>query len=472
MFDLVIRSDRVVTPQGAGAWEIAVQGEKIVAVAAPGTLRDIPCAHTIDAIGKTVMPGGIDPHVHCHWPTPAGVLSAPPAHVSRAALFGGTTTMIDFALRRPGQSLRQAIELRDADWREQCCCDYAYHVLIHGEIPPQIIEEMPEMIRAGFPTIKMYTTDGRPSRPDWKLNFGDIWEVLQVLGRHGGLACIHSEDDDLVMHMYRKLTSQGSVEFTRMAEVHSVLSEDISFRRIIRLAENVERSALYLMHVSARAGVEAVAESRSKGYPVYGETLHHYAYFTNEDYQRPNGQVYHTYPSLKGKDDHAALWNGITATGAISTVATDGVCTPLAIKTKNNRIDDTVGGNVGVEPRVGVIYTEMVAKRGCSIEQYVDVVSSNAAKIMGLYPRKGAIAPGSDADLTILDPQAKHRITAATLHESDYTPWEGYDVAAWPTTVILRGKVAVEKGEFYGSPKDGRRLERRIADSILDGPAV
>lgn len=471
MLDLLIRSDRVVTSHGEGAWDVAIRDGTIIGVVMPGTLEGVECGRVIDATGQIVIPGGIDPHSHSKWPTPVGGLSALPAHVSRAALFGGTTTLIDFALWKRDHSLQKSIEQRDTDWQGACHCDYAFHVLLPGEIPTTILQELPELIQAGFPSIKMYTTDGRPSRPGWKVDFGDIWEVLQVLARHGGIACIHAEDNDLVMHQYRKLIHENRVHFTNMAEVHSTLSEDLSFRRIIRLAESIESAALYMMHVSARAGVEAIAESRSKGHPIYGETLHHYSFFTSDDYHRPHGQIYHTYPSLKHKDDQDALWEGIMSSGAISTIGTDGVCTPFAIKVQNDRIDDTVGGSVGVEVRLGVMYTEIVKKRRSTLEHYVNMVSTNASKIMGLYPRKGVIAPGSDADITILDPTPR-KIRKEDLHESDYSPWEGYEAAAWPVTTILHGKIAVERGKFFGSPAEGRRINRKVAGSIVKGPAL
>jgi dihydropyrimidinase len=398
----------------------------------------------IDATGKIVIPGGVDPHLHCKWQNPGTqIFSAGPDHVSRAALFGGTTTMIDFAIWKAGETLQQTIEKRDADWNRQCHCDYAYHVLLNGKIPLEILEELPEVIRAGFPSVKMYTTDGLPRRSDWKLDYGDLWEVLQVLAREGGIACIHAEDNDLVMHMYRKLAREGRTHFQHMPEVHSTLSEDLSFRRIIRLAENVEAAALYMMHTSARTGVDAITESRRKGFPIYGETLHHYALFTSEAYKRENGQIYHTYPSLKNEDDRQALWEGMTKTGAISTIATDGICTPLALKVKENEITNTLGGHNGVEPRLSVMYHEIVTQRGESLEHFVDLVSSNAARIFGLYPRKGAIAPGSDADLVVLEP-VKRAIRAEDLHESDYSPWEGHQISAWPSMTILRGKIMVD----------------------------
>ena len=152
--------------------------------------------------------------------------------------------------------------------------------------------------------------------------------------------------------------------------------------------------------------------------------------------------------------------------GTIHVVATDEICCTLEIKTQGERIDDTTGGNAGVEPRLAVMYTQMVAERGWSLERFVDLTSTNAAKIMGLYPRKGAIAPGADADITLLDPEAGRTVDKAQLHEADYSPWEGQQVTAWPTLTVFRGKVVVENGEFHGSVSDGRYLKRSIPDSI------
>jgi len=273
------------------------------------------------------------------------------------------------------------------------------------------------------------------------------------------------------MHMYAKLIREGRVGYEHLAEVHNRLSEDLSFRRILRLAESVGGTALYMMHVSAGTGVAAIAEARGKALPVYGETLHQYLLYSANDYKRPNGQIYHTYPSLKTQDDQKALWQG-TANDTIHCIATDELCCTLKDKTVGSRIDDTTGGNSGVEPRLGVMYTEMVARRGYSLSRYVDLVSSNAAKIMGLYPRKGAIAAKSDADITILDPTRRGKVRAADLHETDYTPWEGHDIFAWPVVTILRGKVMVQNGQYFGTPKDGRYLKRKIAQNIREGAAL
>ena len=474
MFDLILRGGTVVTPQGAAVNDVAISGETIAAVTTPGALSDDQARRSVDVTGKIVMPGGIDPHVHCRWhmPMPDGSVSFTdgPEVVSRAALFGGTTTMIDFAARMEDLPLREVIARRDADWVGNCYCDYAYHIMLLGDIEPPVLQELEGVVSDGYPTVKIFTTNITPSRSGRMVHFGDIWEIFKIITRTGALGVIHAEDNDIVMHMYEKLIREGRVSFHNLAEVHNTLSEDLSFRRVIRLAE-AESTPLYMMHVSAGTGVRAIREARAKGQPIYGETLHQYMLFNSEDYKRRNGQIYHTYPSLKSPEDQAELWAG-TLDGSINSVATDEICCSLQLKTIGNRIDDTTGGNAGVEPRVGVMYQEMVTVRGYSLSRFVDLVSSNAAKIMGLYPRKGAIASGSDADIAVLDPTVRRKVRLADLHEADYSPWEDHEITAWPVMTILRGKVMVEDGKFLGDRNDGKYLKRSIAADIRSGPTL
>jgi dihydropyrimidinase len=476
MFDLIVSGGTAVLPAGAEAADLGVVGERIAAVGAPGSLAAIGARRTIDAAAQIVIPGGIDPHVHCLWPMPLPgrtdhQLTDPAAVVSKAALFGGTTTTIDFALAEAGESVQQGIERRQRQWAGACYGDYAFHVMVQGKVAPETLGQIAEAVEAGHPSVKMFTTDITPSRKGRMVDFGGIWEVLQTLAKAGGIAAIHAEDNDLVMHMYEKLFREERTGFENLAEVHNTLSEDLSFNRVIRLASNIEGAALYMMHTSAATGVAAIATARAKGVPIYGETLHQYLMYTAEDYKRPNGQIYHTYPSLKYAKDQEALW-AATNHGAIQTVATDEICCPLRIKLQGRRIDDTTGGNAGVEPRLSLIYTETVEKRGYSLNDFVGLVSTNAARIMGLYPRKGALAVGSDADIVLLDPRRRHIVRAAEMHEADYSPWEGRDLAAWPSTVVLRGKIVVEGTTFHGDPKDGQFLPRKIPDEIRARPAV
>jgi dihydropyrimidinase len=476
MFDIVIVNGLTVLPTGAEPADIGVAAGKIAAIGAPGSLAAIGAGRTVDASGQIVIPGGIDPHVHCRWPivvpgTTQHQMTDGPARVSEAALHGGTTTIIDFALVGDGDNVRQAIERRQQEWAGDCHCDYAFHTMVQGKLPYQILPQLAEAVQAGHPSIKIFTTDITPSRKGRMVDFGDIWEVLKVLAKAGGIAAIHAEDNDLVMHMYEKLTREDRTGFENMAEVHNTLSEDLAFNRVIRLASNIEGAALYMMHTSAATGVKAIAAARAKGVPIYGETLHQYLMYNSEDYKRPNGQIYHTYPSLKFPADQQALWDA-TDHGAIQTVATDEICCPLRIKLQGRRIDDTTGGNAGVEPRLSLIYTEMVEKRDRSLSDFVGLVSANAARIMGLYPRKGALAIGSDADIVVLDPRRRHIVRAAEMHEADYSPWEGRDLAAWPSLTMLRGKIVVEGGHFSGALSDGQFLPRKVPVEIRSRPAV
>jgi dihydropyrimidinase len=476
MLDIVITGGTAVLPSGAISADIGIEGGKIVAIGAAGSLAGLGAQRTIDATGQIVIPGGIDPHVHCRWPMPVPGQTQPnltdgPDRVSRAALFGGTTTMLDFALVDGDNTVQQAIERRQEEWAGDCYCDYGFHVMVQGKLDWSIPDQISEAVQAGHATVKMFTTDITPSRKGRMVPFGSVMEVLTALAKSGGLAAIHAEDNDLVMHMYEKLTREGRTSFHNMAEVHTTLSEDLAFNRVIRLAANIPGCALYMLHTSAATGVRAIDAARANGTPIYGETLHQYLMYSAEDYKRPNGQIYHTYPSLKFAEDHAALWAG-TNHGAIQTVATDEICCPLKYKLQGSRIDDTTGGNAGVEPRVSLIYTETVEKRGYDLTQFVNLISTNAAKILGLYPRKGALAVGSDADIVLLDPRRRHEVKAAEMHEADYSPWEGRDLACWPSMTLLRGKVMVEGGALKGAASDGQFLSRKVADEVRSRPAV
>src|SRR6516225_7002720 len=288
MLDLIIHGGEVVTPIGVARHDIGVTGEAITAVAGPGALAGVEAARRIDASGKIVMPGGIDPHVHMGYPFSLAdgttMITRGPDHVGMAALYGGTTTVIDFAFLLSSDSVRNGIESRDREFNGVCACDWAYHLMLHTDPPSRMMGELGEAIQAGYPTVKIFMTNW-PHRKDKMIDLGDIWEVFQVLARHGGMGVIHAEDDDIVRHMFGRLAQEGKVGFENIAEVHNQLSEDLSFRRILWLAENVPGTALYMMHVSAAAGVTAIREARGKGLAVYGESLHQYLLYSQDDYR-------------------------------------------------------------------------------------------------------------------------------------------------------------------------------------------
>lgn len=472
MLDLVVTGGLVVLPRGPAKLTVGIKGGRIVALTSPG--ESIPPARRSLAVNRmVVVPGGVDPHIHCDMevPDPAGgpsTYTAGPDVVSRAALFGGTTTLIDFAWPSPGETIMEAIGARARAWGESCFADYSFHAVLRGEIGQEWLDEIPQIIRDGYPSFKVFTSDVTPGERDTKVPFGSIWELLKLTATHNGVVAVHAEDDDLVMHMYRKYIQAGRVGVEYMSEVHSTLSESLSFRRVIGLAQDVPGAVVYMMHVSAKSGVEAIAEGRSQGVAVYGETLHQYALHKDSDYREVDGMKYHTYPSIKSSRDCLALWDGLN-TGDIATVATDELCTSYAVKIAGRRIDDVTGGNTGVEPRMALIFSEAVQRRGMSLNQFVEITSTNAAKIMGLYPQKGVIAIGSDADLAVLDPEQNLTITASLLHESDYTPWEGWQVGAWPVATVKGGVVVVEEGEFAQTTPLGRLVNRTIRDNVRRG---
>jgi dihydropyrimidinase len=212
-----------------------------------------------------------------------------------------------------------------------------------------------------------------------------------------------------------------------------------------------------------------VEAARAAGSPVYAETLHQYACFDASHYATPRGFCAHTYPSLKLPEDRDALWRGLVD-GAISTLATDEYPTSLALKLRGRTIEDVTGGNLGAEARLGIAFTEGVVKRDMSLERFAAITATNAARIFGLHPRKGVIAPGSDADLVLIDPTIRKTLTKDDFHVSDYSPWEGWVVSGWPVTTLLRGRVIAERGRLLGDGGEGRLVPRRIDPAVLRRP--
>jgi dihydropyrimidinase len=475
MIDLVIRGGQVITPQGAGRWDVGIDGEKIAVVAAEGTLPT-GNARMIEATGLIVSPGGVEPHAHLahsimsHPEAPAETLG--PEEDTRGMACGGTTTHIDFAYVRPGGDIPPVVEQRAARWKGNSHVDYAFHITLAGALPLRVFEQIPEAIQQGFPSFKVFTTNVLPPHPKRsgnRIDFGRIHHAMEKVAAHGGIMVVHGEDEDLVQFNYERFREEGRMDGTNLHLVHTKLSELLAFRRTIALAR-ASGAGVYFVHTSAREGVEAIVEARGLGLPVYGETLHQYACFNAEYYKTPRGFCSHTYPSLKFPEDQAALWNGLVQDG-LSTLATDEYPTSLSLKLKGRTIEDVTGGNTGAEARIGIAYTEGVVKRGMSLTRFADITATNAARILGLYPQKGVIAPGSDADFALIDPSVNKALTREDFHVSDYSPWEGWQVSGWPVMTLLRGKLIAEHGKLLGSPTDGRLLQRKIDSVVLSRPA-
>jgi dihydropyrimidinase len=474
MLDLVIRGGEVITPQGVGRWDVGVHGEQIAVVGAAGTLP-IESARVIDATGLIVSPGGVEPHAHLahgimsHPEAPAMTLGPEEDTVGMAC--GGTTTHVDFAYVRPGTDIQPVLEQRAARWKGNSHIDYTFHLTLAGALPLRLFDQIPEAIQQGFPSFKVFTTNVLPPHPKRagnRIDFGRIHHAMEKVAAHGGIMVVHGEDEDLVQWNYERFREEGRMDGTNLHLVHTKLSEMLAFRRTTALAK-ATGAAVYFVHTSAREGVEAIAEARGAGLPVYGETLHQYACFNAEHYKTPRGFCSHTYPSLKFPEDQAALWDGLVKDG-LSTLATDEYPTNLELKLKGRTIEDVTGGNLGAEARIGIAYSEGVVKRGMSLSRFAAITATNAARILGLYPQKGAIAPGSDADFVLIDPRIKKTLTRDDFHVSDYSPWEGWPVSGWPVTTILRGQLIAERGKLLGTATNGRLLTRRIDSAVLARP--
>lgn len=474
MFDVLIRGATVVTPEATAPLTIGVSGEKIAFVGADDA--SFEAGRVVDATGKIVVPGGIEPHAHLasligmH---PEGRLfTLGPEEDTRGMAFGGVTTHLDFVFVHPATDIPTALARRLARWKGNSYIDYSFHIALGGALPIRTFEQMPEAIQQGFPTFKVFTNEVLPPHPKrlpFKLDFGRIGHAMERAARHGGMMVVHAEDDDLVQFNYEKFREAGMLDGTNLHLVHSKLSEQLAFRRTIGLAQ-ATGAAVYFVHTSAREGVEAVVEARGHNLPIYAETLHHYACFSAEEYHKPRGFCYHTYPSLKLAEDQAALWNGLVNDG-VSTTATDEYPTSLDVKLRGRNIDDVTGGNLGAEARMGIVYTEGVVKRGMTLKRYAEVTSTNAARLLGLFPRKGVIAAGSDADLCVIDPAIRKKLTVQDFHVSDYSPWQGWEVAGWPVTTVLRGEIIVEDGYLRGRPETGQPIARKIDPVVLRRPA-
>ena len=476
MLDLLIHGGTVVTPSGVGQLDIGIQGEKIVLISARNSIID-EAIRSIDATGKYVLPGGIEPHTHIatrvseEWAGRPGVMTQSPEAASRAAAHGGVTTYIDFAGGMEGteegdqsdKSIMARLDARRGVFSGHSYTDFAFHFTFAGEVPTRTIEEIGEAVQSGVSSFKIFTTFGS------KVPYGHLWAIFEAGRNSGGIMAVHAEDDDMVKYMEAKLIREGRDQGYNLHLAHNNISEDISFRKIIRLSEHTE-TGIYFVHTTAKEGAYAIADARNKQLPVYGEALHNYLHFTHDHYREPEGTAIHTYPAIKHASDRDGLQDALI-NGTLSTTATDEYTTYKDIKLSGNTIETVCGGHNGIETRLPVVYTKFVSTGRISIEKFVDITSTNAAKILGMYPQKGAIATGSDADIVLFDPDMNKTITLDGLHaDSDYSIWEGFECQGYPVMTILRGKIIVENGELKGSPSDGNWLARKVAASVLANP--
>ena len=457
MIDLLVAGGDVVSAASTARFDVGVDQGKVAFVASPGVI-DVEAKRVIDASGQFVVPGGVDSHVHFGFPLTSETLSQSAASGSRAAAFGGTTTFIDFARQSDDGSLLEAIaKKRSALGVDRPSIDYALHAMITGLSTLDVLDEMPDAIAEGVSSFKMFTTftsTGGPGIGDMYSDDGRIWGVMGRAARHNGIVMVHCEDDSLIAHNIHCLYREGREQVAHVAEARTAVAEEAAIRRMLLLSRRTN-CPLYVCHITSRFGMEAVFEAQGARVPVFGEVLHHNLSHTEEKYALPDGALYHTYPGLKSRDDQRALWDGVTD-DVVASVSSDDFTFPRDVKLAGTTVDTVSAGHNGIETRVGVFFSSGVASHRMSINRFVDLTSEGPARVFGLFPRKGLIAPGSDADIVLIDPKLDHTIQQSGLHsDCDYSVWDGWRCTGYPTTTILGGNILVENGTWVGREGNG-----------------
>ena len=465
MFDLVIRNGRVVSPDAVIDADVAVEGERIAGLLK--TADPVPARQVIDATGLYVVPGGIDSHVHFDMEF-LGQSKHTFESGTIAAAFGGTTTVIDFTLdlKTMGGPLLDTLERRREKAEGKAVVDFAFHSVINNGAD-RTLEDIERVVAYGVPSFKLFTVY---REANLYVNDATLYNVMERLRDLGGIAAVHTENADIIDYCTASLLAAGQRTPPHYPRSRPTFTEVECIRRVIFLARSA-RAALYVVHIAAAGAAEAVRRARADGRPVYGETCPHYLLLTEAMYTRPDGYNYVMSPPLRTEADNEALWAGL-AGGWLSTVSSDDNSVDVEDKRAGaESFDRASPGCVDVETRIPLLISEGVGKRHLPITRLVEVASTNPARIFGLYPRKGILAAGSDADIVLIDPKARLRASLQTLHmKVHYSPYDGWDLVGLPVTTISRGKVIVHKGAFLGTPGHGTFVKRAIDPGVLRAP--
>jgi len=453
--EIVVTNGTIVTATETYQADIGIEGGKIAALG-----RGLGGVETIDAQGDYVFPGAIDVHTHFALPS-MGTMSADDFETgSIAAACGGTTTFIDFADQAKGETLRRALEMRMERAEGKAAIDYGFHVAI-GDMTDEVMNvEMAELVEQGIASFKLYMAYKGTYMVDDETLFKSLLKAKEL----GALIMVHAENGDILHYLINKHVAEGKKEPIWHARSHPPEAEAEAAGRAIILA-TLAGAPIYIAHVSTAQALEKVREARGKGQPVLAETCPQYLFFNTEHYKLPNfeGAKYVISPPLREKSDIDFLWKGL-ASGDLQVVSTDH-CPFNFVGQKDRGRDDfskIPGGMPGVETRVPLIYHFGVNEGRFSINRFVELVSTNPARLFGLAPQKGTISIGADADLVIFDPQKEVRLGVENLHMNvDYSPYDHITVRGYPVLTMQRGKIIVKDGQFVGEVGAGQFLRRR-----------
>jgi dihydropyrimidinase len=456
---ILLRGGTVVTASGRAAADVLVDGERVSAVGPD--LRE-PAERVIDAAGCFVLPGGVDVHTHLDMPLGDGIRSADDFESgTRAAAWGGTTTIVDYAAQWKGGTLRQALDAWMARAEGRAVVDFGFHMSV-SDLRPGIEAEMDEMVRLGVPSFKVFMA--YPGR--LMLDDGAIFRVLRRTVANGGLVCLHAENGPVIEVLVGDALQAGQVSPVFHGLTRPALLEAEAVRRGVALAE-LAGARLYVVHLSTGLALDAVREARRRGLPVIAETCPQYLFLSDERYRGAplEASKYVMSPPLRAAATREELWRGL-ADGDLDVVGTDHC--PFRLGDKARGLDDfsrIPNGAPGIEPRMLLMYQGVVDGR-LTLERFVEVTATAPARLFGLAPRKGTVEPGADADLVVLDPAGGTAVSAASHHmRVDYTPYEGMALSGAIRTVLARGDVLVHDGCFTGRPGRGRYVPRAAAVS-------
>ena len=457
---LLIKNGRIITAADDYVADVLIEGESISAI---GKNLASKTDHQIDASGLLVMPGGIDPHVHLDMPFMGTFSSDTHETGTRAALHGGTTTVIDFVLQKQGHTLKEALAEWNGRARGTAVGDYSFHMAVtdynentQGEIRKMVEEE-------GITSFKTFMAYKGALMIDDRQMVG----LMQEVKKQGGMVTVHATNGDMIDYLVAKHRAEGKVS----PRYHYLSQPEITEAEAsARFADMTFYTGCtgYIVHMTCEGALNAVRLATRRNQKVFAETCIQYLILDASLYEKDDGAKWVMSPPLREKKDQTALWAGVNQ-GLIQIVATDHC--PFKWEQKlmgKNDFSKIPNGHPAIENRMELLFSEGVAKGKISLNKYVEVTSTNPAKIFGMFPRKGTLAPGSDADIILLDPTEKHMISAKTHHMNvDYSAYEGWEVTGKVKTVLLRGQIAVDKGKCLVPKGYGKFIKRNKVSSII-----
>jgi len=457
--DTIIRGGQVATASDVVACDVGISAGKIVALG-----EDLGAAEEIiDARAKLVLPGGIDSHVHLAQPSGPGVVMADDFESgTRAAAFGGNTLVMPFCMQRKGESLRQAVKDYHAKAEGKCHVDVSFHLVISDPTPNVLGQELPALVGDGYTSFKVFMT-----YQDLALSDIQLLEVFSTARATGALVMVHAENYDAIRFLTEQLERAGNIAPKFHATSRPIPVEREATHRAISLAQLVD-VPIMIVHVSNGESMEQIRWAQQRGLKVFGETCPQYLMLTEKDLDGLNmeGAKYVCSPPPRDAASQQACWLGLE-TGVFQVYSSDhcpfryddpaGKLTPRG-RTSFRWVPN---GIPGVETRLPILFSEGVVKGRITLNQFVALTATNHAKMYGLYPRKGTIAVGADADIAIWDPERRETIRQEILHHgSDYTPYEGLEVTGWPVTVLVRGQTIVRNSVLIGNSRAGQHVAR------------